>query len=63
MDLKNVKIKAVYDLLEQNKSLVKVTLLRADLHFEYPHLLEHKLNKDKILREIDEQIANIKRVD
>lgn len=58
-----MKIKAVRDLLEYNKGLVKVTLLRADLHFEYPHLLEHKLNKDQILRDIDQEIADIKRVD
>jgi hypothetical protein len=40
LDLSEVKDDNVRKYLEQNAALVKMTLMQADLEFEYPHKLE-----------------------
>ena len=52
-DFTKIEKKAIRELLEANRAVVKVTLLRADLDFEYPHLQEHKKGKDALLASID----------
>ena len=49
LDLAEVKDKNVKDYLKKNESLVKLTLMQADLEFEYPQKLEKMLIKADVV--------------
>lgn len=47
--------------LRKQESLVKTTLMHADLEFEYPHKLERMMVQSRLLDYLDEEEAKIKR--
>lgn len=47
--------KNVVGVLQKKESLVKVTLMQADLEFEYPHKLEKMLVRADLLKWLDEE--------
>lgn len=49
LDLFDVKDKNVRDYLQKNESLVKLTLMQADLEFEYPQKLEKMMIKADVI--------------
>lgn len=48
--------------LEKKESLVRVTLMQADLEFEYPQKLEKLLVKQDLLRWLDEEEEKLKNI-
>jgi hypothetical protein len=48
--------------LKKNEALVKLTLLQADLEFEYPQKLEKMRSKADILRLVEEEEAKLKSI-
>jgi len=48
--------------LERKESLVRVTLMQADLEFEYPQKLEKLLVKQDLLRWLDEEEEKLKNI-
>ena len=57
-----VKNDNVVDTLRKQESLVKVTLMQADLEFEYPQKLEKLLVRSDLLRWLDEEEEKLKRI-
>ena len=47
--------------LQKQEALVKVTLMQADLEFEYPQKLEKLLVRSDLLRCLDEEEEKLKR--
>ena len=48
--------------MERKESLVRVTLMQADLEFEYPQKLEKLLVKQDLLRWLDEEEEKLKNI-
>jgi hypothetical protein len=48
--------------LKKNDSLVKLTLMQADLEFEYPQKLEKMRIKGDILKLVEEEEAKLKSI-
>ena len=61
MDYGRVKNENVIKVLKQKESLVKVTLMQADLEFEYPQKLEKLLVRSDLLKWLDEEEDKLKR--
>lgn len=61
MDYGRVKNENVINVLKKKESLVKVTLMQADLEFEYPQKLEKLLVKSDLLKWLDEEEDKLKR--
>ena len=55
VDYSNCESKHVLESLKRKEELVKVTLMQADLEFEYPHKLEKLLVRSEILAWLDEE--------
>jgi hypothetical protein len=51
----------VIETLQKQEALVKVTLMQADLEFEYPQKLEKLLVRSDLLRWLDEEEEKLKR--
>lgn len=62
VDYRNVKDENVANELKKNDALVKLTLLQADLEFEYPQKLEKMKVKADILRLVEEEEAKLKSI-
>jgi hypothetical protein len=60
VDYSKVKEKNVVETLKKQESLVKVTLMQADLEFEYPQKLEKLLVRSDVLRWLDEEEEKMK---
>jgi hypothetical protein len=60
VDHSNVKNEHVVEMLKRKEQLVKVTLMQADLEFEYPHKLERLLVRSEILAWLDEEEEKLK---
>ena len=54
--------KNIVRFLQKKDSLVRVTLMQADLEFEYPQKLEKMLVKSDILRWLDEEEEKLKNI-
>ena len=54
--------KNIVRFLQKKESLVRVTLMQADLEFEYPQKLEKMLVKSDILRWLDEEEEKLKNI-
>ena len=61
MDYVRVKNENVINVLKKKESLVKVTLMQADLEFEYPQKLEKLLVRSDLLKWLDEEEDKLKR--
>ncbi len=61
MDYGRVKNENVINVLKKKESLVKVTLMQADLEFEYPQKLEKLLVRSDLLKWLDEEEDKLKR--
>ncbi len=48
--------------MRKNEQLVKLTLMQADLEFEYPQKLERMMVKGDILKMLDEEEAKMKTI-
>ena len=55
VDYSSCENKHVLESLKKKEELVKVTLMQADLEFEYPHKLEKLLVRSEILSWLDEE--------
>ena len=55
-----MKNKHVVETLKRKEALVKVTLMQADLEFEYPHKLERLLVRSEIMTWLDEEEKKLK---
>lgn len=62
LDLSHITDKNIRQFLEKKESLVRVTLIQADLEFEYPQKLEKMLVKADILRWLDEEEEKLKNI-
>jgi len=60
VDFSKVRNQNVISILKKQESLVKVTLMQADLEFEYPQKLEKLLVKSDLLRWLDEEEEKLK---
>mmetsp|Transcript_36958 Transcript_36958/g.56607 ORF Transcript_36958/g.56607 Transcript_36958/m.56607 type:complete len:404 (+) Transcript_36958:405-1616(+) len=49
LDLSNVELANVKEYIKKNETLVKITLMQADLEFEYPHKLERMQARADVL--------------
>lgn len=58
----NVKDKHIRNFLQRKESLVRVTLMQADLEFEYPQKLEKILVKADLLNWLDEEEEKLKNI-
>jgi hypothetical protein len=61
VDYGRVKNENVINVLKKKESLVKVTLMQADLEFEYPQKLEKLLVRSDLLKWLDEEEDKLKR--
>lgn len=61
VDYSQVQNKNVIETLQKQEPLVKVTLMQADLEFEYPQKLEKLLVRSDLLRWLDEEEEKLKR--
>ncbi len=62
MDYSQVRDENVKKALQKKETLVKVTLMQADLEFEYPQKLEKMMVKADILKIADEEEAKFKSI-
>ena len=62
VDYKSVEEPNIVNDLKKNETLVKLTLLQADLEFEYPQKLEKMRVKADILRLVEEEEAKLKSI-
>ena len=62
VNYEQVKHKHIAKYLKKNEALVKVTLMQADLEFEYPQKLEKLLVKSDVLRWLDEEEEKLKHI-
>jgi hypothetical protein len=60
VDLSQVENQTVIASLKKNLNLVKLTLMQADLEFEYPQKLEKMMIKGDILRMVEEEEQKFK---
>lgn len=61
-DFSSISDKNIRQFLEKKESLVRVTLMQADLEFEYPQKLEKMIVKADILRWLDEEEEKLKNI-
>lgn len=59
LDLSNVKEENVVKYLKKNEQLVKLTLMQADLEFEYPQKIEKMLVKADVLELAEKEEAKL----
>lgn len=62
VDYSNVKDEHVVKELKRHEALVKLTLMQADLEFEYPQKLEKIKIKADLLKLVEEEEAKIKSI-
>ncbi len=60
--LSHIQDENIRKYLERKESLVRVTLMQADLEFEYPQKLEKLLVKSDLLRWLDEEEEKLKNI-
>ena len=62
VDYSSIKDPQILRLIKNNEPLVELTLMQADLEFEYPQKLEKMMIKADILKLVEEEEAKVKSI-